>query len=84
MQTVTIHAAKTYLSKLIERVEAGEEIVIARGKRPVARLVPMNVPAHVLRSRTFGALKGKFGLPDAFFFDPLPAAEVEAWEDQRT
>jgi prevent-host-death family protein len=80
MSTVTIHAAKTNLSKLIERVEAGEEIIIARGKKPVARLVPMHVPARVLRERMFGALKGKFGLPDSFFFDPIPEAELKAWE----
>lgn len=80
--TITIHAAKTNLSKLIERVEAGEEIVIARGKKPVARLVPMDVPAHVLRARTFGALKGRFGLTDSFFFDPLPEAELKAWESR--
>jgi prevent-host-death family protein len=40
MTTVTIHAAKTHLSKLIERAERGEEVIIARGKTPVARLVP--------------------------------------------
>jgi prevent-host-death family protein len=83
MATVTIHSAKTNLSKLIERVEAGEEIIIARGKRPVARLVPMGVPSHVLRERTFGAFKGKFGLPDSFFFDPLPEEELEAWEGSK-
>jgi prevent-host-death family protein len=80
MATFTVHAAKTNLSKLIERVEAGEEIIIARGKRPVARLVPMDVPSHVLRRRAFGALKGKLKLPDSFFFDPLPEDELAAWE----
>jgi prevent-host-death family protein len=40
MTTVTIHKAKTQLSKLIEQVERGEEVVIARGKEPVARLIP--------------------------------------------
>jgi prevent-host-death family protein len=40
-ETVNIHDAKTQLSRLIERVEAGEEIVIARAGRPVARLVPL-------------------------------------------
>ena len=44
MSTVTIHDAKTNLSKLIARVEAGEEIVIARGKTPVARLTPIRAP----------------------------------------
>ena len=80
MTTVTIHAAKTNLSKLLERVEAGEEIVIARGKKPIARLVPIGVPSHVLRKRAFGALKGKLGLPDSFFFDPLPEEDLKLWE----
>ena len=40
MDTVNIHEAKTHLSRLVEKVEAGEEIVIARAGRPVARLVP--------------------------------------------
>jgi prevent-host-death family protein len=74
-----VHAAKTNLSKLIERAEKGEEIVIARGKTPVARLVPMSVPPHILRRRAFGVLKGRLKLPDAFFFDPLPGEELEAW-----
>ena len=80
MATFTVHAAKTNLSKLLERVEAGEEIIIARGKKPVARLVPIGVPNHIRRRRAFGALKGKLGLPDSFFFDPLPEEELEAWE----
>jgi prevent-host-death family protein len=81
MATFTVHAAKTNLSKLLERVEAGEEIIIARGKKPVARLVPIGVPSHVLRRRAFGALKGKLELPDSFFFDPLPEEELKAWEE---
>ena len=52
MSTVTIHAAKTNLSKLLARVEAGEEIVIARGNIPVARLMPIRAPAA---KREFGA-----------------------------
>jgi prevent-host-death family protein len=80
MATVTIHAAKTNLSKLLERVEAGEEIVIARGRKPVARLVPIGAPDHLMRQRSFGALKGKLGLPDSFFFDPLPEEELQEWE----
>ena len=79
MATYTVHAAKTHLSKLIERAEAGEEIVIARARKPVVRLVPMGVPAHVLRRRAFGVLKGKLKLPDSFFFDPLPE-ELSCWE----
>jgi prevent-host-death family protein len=80
MPTYTVHAAKTNLSKLIERAEKGEEIVIARGKKPVVRLVPVGVPAHVLRRRAFGVLKGKLKLPDSFFFQPLPEDELKLWE----
>ena len=80
MATYTVHAAKTNLSKLIERAEAGEDIVIARGKKPVVRLVPMGVPAHVLRRRAFGVFKDKLKLPDAFFFEPLAEEELKAWE----
>ena len=42
MRTVTTHEAKTHLSKLLAEVEAGEEVTIARGSRPVARLVPVH------------------------------------------
>jgi prevent-host-death family protein len=80
MPTYTVHDAKTNLSKLIERAERGEEVVIARGKKPVARLVPMNAPAHVLRRRAFGVLKGKLKLPDSFFFDSLSEKELKLWE----
>jgi prevent-host-death family protein len=76
MATVTIHEAKTQLSKLIARAEAGEEIVIARGKEPVVKLTP--VP-KVKKRRAPGFLKG-VEIPDAFFFDPLPEEELRAWE----
>ena len=46
VETVNIHAAKTHLSRLVEKVEAGEEIVIARAGRPVARLVPFRRAAR--------------------------------------
>ena len=82
MSTYSIHAAKTNLSKLIERVEKGEDIVIARGRKPVARLVPIGVPAHVRRRRAFGVLKGKLKLPDSFFFDALPEEELKLWEER--
>jgi prevent-host-death family protein len=77
MAVVTIHEAKTNLSKLIARAEAGEEIIIARGKDPVARLEPL-VPRKA--KRTPGRLAGKFNLPDEFFFDPLPEEELRLWE----
>jgi prevent-host-death family protein len=78
MATVTIHEAKTNLSKLIARAEAGEEIIIARGKQPVARLQPMNAGTG---KRIPGMMKGIWpDLPDAFFFDPLPEEELRLWE----
>jgi prevent-host-death family protein len=76
MAIVTIHQAKTNLSKLIARAEAGEEIVIARGKEPVVRLTPISNK----RNRAPGRYKGVFNLPDSFFFDPLPEEELKLWE----
>jgi prevent-host-death family protein len=77
MATVAIHQAKTRLSQLIARAEAGEEIIIARGKEPVVRLTPL---AAAKRRLTFGALKDQLKVPDGFFFDPLPEEELKAWE----
>ena len=76
MIRVTIHAAETQLSKLIRRAQAGEEIVIVRGKEPVARLVPV---AGTGRRRVFGAMRGRARVGDAFFA-PLPADELAGWE----
>lgn len=76
MAIVTIHAAKTSLSQLLARVEAGEEIVLARGKHPIARLVPFRAPTQ---QRQFGALRGTINVGPAFF-RPLPEDELAAWE----
>jgi len=70
MTVVTIHAAKTNLSKLIARAEAGEEIVLARGKQPVHPKAA---------KRRFGALKGKLSVGPELF-EPLPEEELAAWE----
>ena len=75
MTTVNIHEAKTHLSRLLAQVEAGEDVVIARNGKPVARLVPCEPPAR----REFGVLKGRIKLDDSFF-DPLPEEELAAWE----
>jgi prevent-host-death family protein len=72
---VNIHAAKTNLSRLIERACAGEEVVIARDSQPVVRLVPVG---RAQPKRVFGSMKGRFTLPNEFF-DPLPADELDAW-----
>jgi prevent-host-death family protein len=76
MKIVTVHEAKTTLSKLIQRVLAGEEVIIARGDEPVVRLIPIAASAP---ARTFGALKGRFTVTGRFF-EPLPAEELDAWE----
>ena len=76
METVTIHTAKTTLSQLLARVEAGEEIILARGKQPIAKLVPFQPPTA---RRRFGALRGTVGIGPEFF-DPLPEEELAAWE----
>jgi prevent-host-death family protein len=63
MQLVNVHQAKTQLSKLLDQVIAGEEVVIARHGKPVARLSPMSA---VLPPRQPGALKGKIWIDDHF------------------
>lgn len=77
-ETVTIHRAKTTLSQLIARAEAGEEIVIARGGTPVAKLVPIQPPKA---KRRFGAMKGQIAL-DESFWDPLPDDELRLWNGE--
>jgi prevent-host-death family protein len=67
MEPVNVHEAKTHLSRLLKRVEAGEEIVIARGGRPVARLVSLKKTVP----REPGHLKGAIRIGDDFD-DPLP------------
>ena len=76
MSYVTVHVAKTTLSKLIARVIEGEEIIIARGSDPVAKLVAFEKP-HV--KRKFGALRGKVTVPESFF-EPLGADELSGWD----
>ena len=77
MTTVTVRKAKTDLSKLLKRVEAGEEIIIARGGKPIAKLTPAEPQAK--KSRGYGAWRGKFSLPDNVF-EPLPEEELALWE----
>jgi prevent-host-death family protein len=63
MRTVNIHAAKTHLSRLVEDAAAGEEIIIAKAGKPVARLVPLAEPKP---RRVLGRLRGKIVVPDNF------------------
>ena len=78
MQTVNIHAAKTQLSRLVEAAAGGEEIIIARAGRPLARLVPL-APAAGQGRRRLGILAGNLTVP-ADFDAPLPAAELDRFE----
>lgn len=74
-KTVNVHEAKTHLSKLLERVEAGEEVVIARAGRPVARLIPFARAGK----RTLGRDAGRgFIAPD--FDAPLPDDVIADFE----
>lgn len=72
---IPIHVAKTQLSKLIERACAGEDVVIARGKTPVVRIVRVHAAPP---ARKFGAWRGRLRVGEAFF-DPLPEDELERW-----
>lgn len=73
---MNIHEAKTHLSKLLARVQAGEEIVIAKGGRPIARLVPYESAAP----RRFGVDRGVFEVPEDFDapLDPDVLASFES------
>jgi prevent-host-death family protein len=78
MHMVNIHAAKTQLSRLVDAAAAGEEIVIARAGKPVARLVPLSVPPARPR-RVLGILAGRLRVPDDFDA-PLPDDELARFE----
>ena len=69
MKTVSVHEAKTNLSRLLERAHAGEEITIAKSGKPYARLVPLEAQQP---KREPGTLKGLVRVSDAFF-EPLPS-----------
>jgi len=71
----TVHQAKTNLSRLIKEAEKGAEVIITRGKKPVAKLVPITPKAR----RVFGALKGKLSIGPEFF-EPLPPEELDTWD----
>lgn len=78
MTIVSVHEAKTHLSRLIEKVLAGEEVVIARNKEPVVRLVREAPPQ---KKPLLGAMKGKLTFDDSFF-DPLPDDELALWNGE--
>ena len=75
--TVTIHQAKTHLSRLLQQVERGEEVVVCRGKLPVARIVPSG-PSRASRPKVGKATSQRFDSPDDAFA-PLGAEELKQW-----
>ena len=74
-EIVNMHDAKTHFSKLVAKVEAGEEIVIARGGRPCARLVP--IAPEVPR---LGTMKDRWPELADEFFEALTGDELDAWD----
>ena len=76
MATITIHKAKTNLSRLIEKACRGEEVIIAKGSLPLVRLVPVG---QLNGKRAPGALRGKL-IVGPEFFEPLPPDEQKFWE----
>jgi prevent-host-death family protein len=76
MRQINIHEAKTHLSRLVEEAAAGEEIVIAKAGKPVARLMPM--PEQEARNRKPGMFEGRIKIHDNFD-DPLPPEIAKAF-----
>jgi prevent-host-death family protein len=75
-QVVNVHEAKTHLSRLLDEAHAGKEIILAKAGKPYARLMPL---AAAPASRRPGRLSGRLS---AGFFEPLPVAELDAWESR--
>ena len=78
MPMVNITAAKTQFSRLLVQVEHGQEVLIARRGKPIAKLVPYRPRGR----RQFGALRERIALDDRFF-EPLPETELAGWETKR-
>jgi prevent-host-death family protein len=79
MRTVNIHAAKTHLSRLVDEVAAGEEIVIAKAGKPLARLVPFT---SAREPRQPGLMKGQLWIAEDFD-EPLPEEVMAAFRGER-
>ena len=71
----TVHQAKTNLSKLIREAENGQSVIIARGKKPVAKIVALEKRS---KKRAPGRLKGKIRIHPSFF-DPMTREELADW-----
>jgi prevent-host-death family protein len=71
----TVHAAKTNLSKLIDAALSGEEVVIAKGSKPVVKIVPIEQTSFRI-----GLLKGKLTGSGPDFFEPMREDELALWQ----
>jgi prevent-host-death family protein len=78
MSTITTHEAETHLSRYLAAVERGEEFIIARGERPVAKLVPVAPAARPPRPKVGETLDAPMAIPDSAFA-PLTADELKEW-----
>lgn len=78
MRQVNIHEAKTHFSELIAAVERGEEIIIARRGKPVAKLESAEPAERARRKPRFGLWKGKINV-DPSFYDPMSEEELAEW-----
>lgn len=77
VQIVNLHAAKTHLSRLVDQAAGGEEIVIAKAGKPIAKLVPLDRPRP---RRVLGILAGQFEMPEDFDA-PLSEEVLRSFED---
>jgi prevent-host-death family protein len=73
---INIHEAKTHLSRIVEEVAAGSEVIIAKAGRPIARLVPLERTGN---RKELGLLRGRFDVPDDFDA-PLPPDLLDGFE----
>lgn len=79
METINIHEAKTHLSRIVESVAAGSEVVIAKAGKPMVRMIPLDSGKPSIR---FGVLKGKIRVPEDFDA-PLPADVLASFAGER-
>lgn len=77
MIKLNIHEAKTHLSRYLERVEAGETILLCRRNTPIAEIRPL--PPERQKERRFGTFKGRIYVPDSFF-EPMSEEELALWD----
>jgi prevent-host-death family protein len=78
MVRLNVHEAKTHLSRYLDRVEAGETLILCRHNKPIAEVRP--IKSKTKKKRVFGIYEGFDVSPE--FFDPLPEDELRLWEGE--